>query len=474
MCIMSTRFVSVDRQSPILMPPSLQEWLPEAHIARFIVEIAEGLPLSAFKVNWKGTGSAQFPPSMMLALLVYCYATGRFSSRIIEDATYTDVAVRFISGDTHPDHDTICAFRRENRHAFRQAFVKVLAIAGQSGLVRKVGGISVDGTKIKANASKHAAVSYERAGQLIERLALEVEQLERKAEEADSVPLDDGLSIGEEIVRRQDRKASLERARQVIEERYEQERRTAQQEYEKKMAEREAKRKQPKGKRPRGKDPKPPPETPPGNRQHNFTDPQSSIMKAGNGKHFEQAYNAQAGVDTEGSMMILGCRVSVNPNDKEELEPTVSSVESSARTPSYILADSGFFSEQQVAAVQGNGGPTVYAATGKKKHGRTVADLEKREDSPAPPEGTSLTERMRHRLSTREGREKYKARKYTVEPVFGIIKQAMNFRQFHLRGHPKVESEWQLVCLAYNFRRLFTLTVGPGGRGFFRKAVARA
>jgi transposase len=455
---MGTHFVAVDRCSPILMPPSLQDWLPEGHIARFIVDITEGLPFTSFRINWKGTGSAQFPPSMMLALLVYCYSTGRFSSRVIEDATYTDVAVRFITGDTHPDHDTICRFRRENRAAFREAFVKVLAIAGQSGLVKKVGAVSVDGTKIKANASKHAAVSYERAGRLIEQLTLEVEQLERKAEEADSTPLEDGLSLSGEISRREDRKAALQEARRVIEQKYEQEHRTAQEEYKKKLAEREAKREA--GKRPGGRPPKPPSETPPGNRQHNFTDPDSSIMKAGNGQHFEQAYNAQAGVDCEGSMLILGTRVSSSANDKKELKPTVDSIDSGIRKPSDILVDSGYFSEKQVEAVEGSEGPTVYAATGKKKHGRTVADLEKHSDPPPPADDASLTERMKHRLCTQEGREKYKVRKETVEPVFGIIKHAMGFRQFHLRGHPKVELEWQLVCLAYNCRRLFTLAVG--------------
>jgi transposase len=467
---MSVRFITVDRKSPMLMPPRLQEWLPESHIARLIVQIVESLPLSAFRVNWRGTGDAQYPPAMLLALLVYCYASGRFGSRAIEDATYTDVAVRFISGDTHPDHDTICKFRRENREAFQKTFVKVLAIAGQSGLVDKVGSVSVDGTKIKANASKHAAVSYERAGKLIEQLTLEVEELERKAEEADSTPLDDGLSIPDEVSRRQERKARLEQARQVIEEHYEQERRVAQQQHDEKMAERQAQREA--GKSPRGRDPKPPSNAPPGNKQYNFTDPESSIMKAGNGQHFEQAYNAQAAVDADGSMMILGCRVSVEPNDKQELAPTVASIDPAVRTPSAVLADNGYFSAEQVEAVEADGGPTVYVATGKTKHGRTVADLEKHDDPPAPPEGASLKERMAHRLSTREGKAAYKARKETVEPTFGVIKSVMGFRQFHLRGHPKVDLEWSLVCLAYNFRRLFRLADGTGVLGLVQEMVA--
>ncbi len=435
---MSIRFVNIDRRSPMLMPPSLQDWLPADHIARLIIEIVETLPLSVFSVNWNGTGSAQFPPVMMLALLIYCYATGRFSSRAIEAATHSDVAVRFITADTHPDHDTICTFRRKNRIAFREAFVRVLAIAGQSGFVKKVGSISVDGTKIKANASKHSAVSYDRAGKLIEQLSLQIEELERKAEEADSVPLDDGLSVSDEIERREDRIARLEEARTEIETYYEKVRQEAQQEYERKMAAREERRKA--GKSP-GSPPKPPSDEVPGKLQHNFTDPDSHIMKAGSGQHFEQAYNAQAAVDAEGSMMILGARVTSNANDKQELKPTVNSVDENVRKPDAVLADNGYFSEKAVTELEAEGGPKAYVATDKTKHGRTVAELEKREDPPAPDENATSTEKMKHRLSTREGKEKYKARKETVEPVFGIIKQAMGFRQFHLRGHPKVELE---------------------------------
>ena len=242
---MAARYISIDRQSPLLMPPDLRDWLPENHIARFIVELVESFNASSFEINDRGTGSAQYPPSMLAALLIYCYATGRFESRRIEEASYSNVAVRFITGDTHPDHDTICYFRRRNKRAFQQLFVKVLAVAGESGLVKKVGGISVDGTKIKANASKPAAVSYERAGKLIEQLALEVDELTRKAEEADSTPLEDGLSIPEEIARRKDRIDRLKKAKAVIGQHYEMERREAMAAHEAKIAEREEKRRKP-------------------------------------------------------------------------------------------------------------------------------------------------------------------------------------------------------------------------------------
>jgi len=392
--------MNIDRQSPMLMPPDLRDWLPENHIARFIVTLVEGFSLRSFRVNHRGTGDRQYPPSMLASLLIYCYATGRFSSRVIEEATHSDVAVRFITGDTHPDHDTICSFRRNNVRAFRDLFVKVLAVAGQSGLIKKVGGVSVDGTKIKADASKHSAVSYERAGKLIEQLRLEVEQLTGRAEEADNTPLDDGLTVPDEIARREDRIEKLREARSIIEQHYEAERKEAQAEHEAKLADRQAKRRA--GKPPRGPDPKPPPDTPPGNRQHNFTDPESRIMKAGSGQHFEQSYNAQAAVDTEGSMMILGCRVTCNPNDQQELQPTVDSVDGDVREISHVLADTGYMSERQ----------------------------------------------------------RYRLRKQTVEPVFGIIKHVMGFRQFHLRGHPKADLEWCVVCLSYNVRRLFRMSSG--------------
>ncbi len=439
----------------MLLPPDLREWLPKNHIARFILELVEQSDVSSFKVNG-GSGNAQYPPSMLVALLIYCYATGRFASRRIEEATYSDVAVRFIAGDTHPDHDTICTFRRVNGRAFRELFVKVLAVAGQSGLVKQVGGISVDGTKINANASKHAAVSYERAGKLIEQLTLEVGELTRKAEEADSTPLEDGLTVPNEIARREQRIEKLEKARAEIEARYEDERKAKQAEYEAKMAERDRKRAE--GKPPRGRDPKPPDGTPPGKNQYNFTDPESRIMKAGSGNHFEQSYNAQAAVDTEGSMMILGNRVTTSPNDKQELAATVESVDGTIRTPNHVLADSGYCSQPQIDAVETGNGPTVYVATGKQKHGRTVTDLERKVDPPPLSEDASTLDKVKHRMNTAQGRALYKLRKETVEPVFGIIKHAIGFRQFHLRGHPKVDLEWNLVCLAYNVRRLFKLS----------------
>lgn len=457
---MGAKFINIDRETPMMFPPDLREWVPEDSMVHFIVEAVELLDMKSFSVNERGSGSSQYSPSMMLALLIYCYATGRFSSREIELSTYHDVAVRYIcGGNLHPDHDTICTFRLKNRAAFKEAFVKVLLLAREMGHLKKVGGISVDGTKINANASKHSAVSYKRAGEMIEQLELEIEELTRKAEEADSAPLDDGLTLPDEIKRRESRKASLEKARQVIEERYEEARREKQTEYDVKKAAREETRKE--GKKPRGKEPQPPPDKPDDKDQFNFTDEESRIMKSGSGQHFEQSYNAQAAVDTEGSMLVLGQYVTNHANDKLELSPAVKCVDADIREVSNVCADTGYFSEAAVLEVEANGkGPEVYCAVEKQSHHRTVDDLLKKPEPLPPPVNATLKEKMAYRLKTGEGRTIYKKRKETVEPVFGIVKSVMDFRQFLLRGLDKVNIEWNLVTLAYNFKRLHRMNEG--------------
>jgi len=448
---MSATFVMIDRDTPMI---------PEDSMVHFIVDAVDMLNLQGFSVNNRGSGSAQYPPDMMLALLIYCYATGRFSSREIEKATHYDVAVRYIcGGDKHPDHDTICSFRLKNRAVFKEAFVKVLMMASEIGHLKKVGGVSIDGTKIKANASKHSAVSYKRAGKMIEQLELEIEELTRKADEIDSAPLDDGLILPGEIKRRKDRKESLEKAREVIEERYNEVKEQKQSEYEAKKKKRENQRKD--GKPPRGKEPSPPDDNPPPGDQFNFTDNESHIMKAGNGKHFEQAYNAQAAVDTEGSMLILGQYVTNQANDKKELRPSSKCVDPEIREVSDICADTGYFSEEAILDVENKGkGPTVYCSVEKQSHHRRVEDLLLKTNPWPPGEDATIKEQMAYRLRTKEGRKKYKKRKETVEPVFGIIKSVLGFRQFLLRGLDKVNIEWDLVTLAYNLKKLHKLSNG--------------
>jgi transposase len=455
---MATRFVNIDRDTPLLLPPDLRDWVPADHLAHFILDAVEALDLRQVKVNTRGTGHEQYPPRLLLGLLVYSYATGTFGSRRIEQSTYDNVAVRLLTADTHPDHDTICTFRRENQPLLSESFVQVLQLAQELKLA-KFGQITVslDGTKITANASKHSAVSYGRAGQMLAQLEGEVQQLLAKAEQADATPLQDGLTIPAEIVRRQERKAALAKARAAIETRAQARYATALAEHETKMAARLAR--QQRGERPRGPGPTPPSPEPKPKDQYNFTDPASRIMKTGGA--FAQSYNAQAVVEVA-SRLIVGERVSQSPNDKQELGPTLAAVVPVAGPVASVLADNGFFSEAAVKQVEQTpaGTPTgtvVYAPLDKTSHHRSVADLEKQPQPPAPAPTASVGEVMRHRLKTTAGKALYKLRQQTVEPVFGIIKSAMGFRQFRLRGAAKASTEWTLVCLAYNLRRLHTL-----------------
>lgn len=453
---MATRLKNLDRETPMLLPPDLRDWIRSDHIVHFIIDAVDRLPAEYFCTNQRGTGDEQYPPRMMLALLIYCYATGRFSSRVIENATHEDVVIRYLcGGDLHPDHDTICTFRRKNRKLFEKAFVEVLLMAQESAGLKKVGTVSIDGTKIKASASKHSAVSYKHAGEQIELLRKEVEQLTAKAEQIDNVPLDDGLSIPDEILRRKDRINRLEHAREVIKARYKEERTSKQAEYKKKMAQREELRNN--GKKPKGKDPKPPSTEPPDKKQYNFTDPQSRIMKAGNGDHFEQAYNAQAAVDTE-TYLIVGQLVTDAPNDKQQLNPVLESIPAEVAEPKNVLADTGYYSEKAIKKAESNDGPTVYCAMAKSGHHISVADLEKQPIALPPPSDAPMKEQMAHRLNTPEGKALYKQRKQTVEPVFGVIKEVLGFRRFSMRGKEKAETEWCLVCLSYNLKKIFKLT----------------
>jgi transposase len=452
---MATRFVSTDRDTPLLLPPDLRDWVPADHLVHFILDAVDALDLRQVRVNTRGTGSEQYPPHMLLALLIYSYATGNFGSRRIEQSTYDNVPVRLLTADTHPDHDTLCTFRRENKALLSESFVKVLQLAQRLNVL-KFGQLTVaaDGTKVLANASKHSALSYERAGELIAQLEGEVEQLLAKAEQADSTPQQDGLTIPGEITRRQERKAALAQARAEIEARAHARYTDQMAEHEKKVAEQAAKKER--GEKVGGRPLKAP--TPAPSDQYNFTDPESRIMKAGNGDHFEQSYNAQAAVDVE-SRLIVGERVSQAPNDKKELAPTLAAIPEEAGKVGTALVDSGFFSQDAVQQIERaeDGVPTgtlVYAAVEKTGHHRRVADLEKRPEPEPPAAGASGIEVMRHRLRTSAGKALYKLRQQTVEPVFGIIKSVLGFRQFHLRGREKVSLEWTLVCLAYNFKRL--------------------
>src|SRR5258708_6296105 len=287
---MAERFVEVDRSTPMLLPADLREWVPEDDLVHFVIEAVKTLPTGEFVVNERGTGYAQYPPSMMLALLIYCYANGIFSSRRIERATYRDLGVRFLTGDTHPDHDTICSFRRQNERLIAKLFVRVLELARELKLLQ-VGTISVDGTRLKANASKHRGVSYQRRGQLIKQLEEEVKELLGKAERADSQGEMDPARLPEEIAQRQALKAKLAAARHQLEERHRQEFAAEVAQYEKKKEAWEKNQR-------RGHEPKPPSSSGPHPKaQSNRRNPTTPIIRQSKDQAFAQASNDQLAVD---------------------------------------------------------------------------------------------------------------------------------------------------------------------------------
>ena len=452
---MSARFVNIDHDTPMLLPPDLRDWVMPGHMVHFIMDAVDALDLSLARINQRGTGHAQYPPTMMLGLLIYCYATGTFSSRRIETLTFENVAVRYLTGDTHPDHDSICKFRRENKELLSHAFHQVLELAARARVLQ-VGDITVaiDGTNILANASKHSAVSYGHAVEQMKLAGEQITQLLQKAEDADSTPLQDGLTIPEEIKRREDRIAKLSVAKQAMEARAKERFIEEQAAYQEKLAARQTKQ-QSTGKKPPGKAPEPPKEGPCDKDQYNYTDPESRIRKVRGG--VEQSYNAQAAVEVT-TMLIVGAQVTDQANDKHQLGPTLAAVSPVINQVGNVLVDSGYYSENAVQIVESEDpSTTVYAALKRQSHGRSVAQLEVRDDPPPPPSDAPVAQRMAHRLDTAAGKQLYGLRKETVEPVFGIIKQAIGFRQFLLRGKEKVSLEWILVSTSYNLKRLFNL-----------------
>lgn len=456
---MGAKFVNVDRETRLLLPVDLREWIPEDDMVHFVIEAVESTPSRVFQVNDRGTGSAQYPPRMMLALLIYCYANGIFSSRRIERATYRDVAVRYLTGDTHPDHDTIAKFRRENFDAIAESFVRVLELARELKLL-KLGTVSVDGTKIKANASKHRNVRYDRAGELVEQLDLEVRELLEKAEQSDQQDEVDGQRLPDEVSRREKLKSKLQQARERLEAKAKARAEKEREEYERKLKDRE--RRSGRGK---GKKPKEPSSEPKGKEQQNLTDPDSRLMRKNKRSAYRQAYNAQAAVDADGSQLVVGVRISQCSSDSRELEADVASIPGFLGNPTSVLADSGYACEEEVKAVQGRAKDgsriEVYVSVGaESEHNRRKHDFRPfptKERKPSAVSKSDWGKRMKAKLETDEGRALYKLRKQTVEPVFGIMKQAMGFRQFLLRGLDKVSGEWALVCLAYNMKRLHSL-----------------
>ncbi len=449
-----SNFRQVDRETGYLLPPSVDDWLPERHLARFVVEVIEQLDLSPFVKAYRGSGSAAHHPSVLLGLLIYGYASGVYSSRKLERATYDSVAFRFIAANDHPDHDTIATFRRRFLAEIEQLFVEVLLLARQAGML-KLGTVALDGTKIHADASRHSALSWKRACEIEARLRAEVAELMALAEAADAANVPDGMSVPEELARREDRLAAIAEAKAELETRAEERHARERAEYEEKMRAREEKAERT-GRKPGGRPPAPPEAGPRPKDQINLTDPDSAIMPVA-GSGFEQCYNAQATVAAD-SLLVVTADVVQAANDKREIEPALAALArlpEALGTPESLLADSGYFSQANVeACADADIAPLI--AQAREHHHLSWRD--RFAEAPPAPEDPTPLEAMRHRLGTPEGRALYALRKQTPEPVFGIIKSVMGFRQFSLRGLEQVKGEWNLVTLAWNIKRMFALS----------------
>ena len=447
-----SRFVAVDRDTAYLLPPSVDDWVPQAHLARFVVEVIDQLDLSNLVRQYAGRGSAAYHPAMLLGLLVYGYATGVHSSRKIERACHDSVAFRFIAANTQPDHDSIATFRRRFLPQIEALFVQVLVLAREMKCL-KLGNIALDGTKIAANASKHRALSWEHANKIEAQLRQEVQMLLKLAEDSDSRPVNDGLDVPAEIARREQRLGAIAQAKTKIEQRARERHAVEQQEYEAKCAKRQAQREA--GKKPRGQDPQPPSSEPKPGDQVNLTDEESRIMPSSGGG-FGQSYNAQAAVDTE-TMLVVIQHVSRAPNDKREISAVLDKVQALPEAlgrVSTLLADTGYFSAANVLACEAQ---FIEPLLSMKRESHHIPVLERfAVDAPAP-ETDDPVAKMAHRLGTKKGRVLYGLRKQTVEPVFGIIKRVMGWSQMSMRGLEKARGEWSLVTMAWNIKRLHVL-----------------
>ena len=448
------RFIQYDRHQQYLLPPSVDEWLAEDHLARYIVEVIDQLDLSKLTGRYSRSGSEAYHPALLLALLVYGYATGTFSSRKLEKATYDSVAFRFIAANLHPDHDTLAHFRKTFLVELEDLFVQVLSYAQAMKLV-KLGTISLDGTKIKANASKHKALSHGHIEKLEAQLREEVQALLVKAAQTDQQEASDEHDLPAEIARREQRLKALAEAKAKIAERVKERDQQAQQDYADQVARREAQRQA--GQKPRGKEPKAPESGPKAKDQINLTDEESRIMPSHEG--FVQGYNGQAAVDVD-SMLIIAATLTQDTNDKQQVEPMLdemAKLESDWGKPDTLLADNGYFSQSNVNVCEDRN-ITPLIALGRDSHHLPLAER-LAADAPAPHTDDPVV-KMAHTLKTKQGRACYGQRKCSVEPVFGIIKQIMGFRQFSLRGLQATSGEWKPVALAYNLKRMHVLAAG--------------
>ncbi len=453
------RFKPYQPNQLFLLPPDMKQWLPDDHLVYFVMDVVSQLDLDTIYCCYDGSkgGQPPFDPRMMVGLLFYSYCIGLPSSRKIEKATYERVAFRILTADQHPDHDTVADFRKRHLQALGGLFVEVLRLCQQVGLV-KLGHVSLDGTKVKANASKHKAMSYGRMEKKAEELEAEVKRLLTEAQAIDDAEDAQygkgkrGDELPKDLLFKQDRLRKIKEAMKSLEQQA--------------KAEADAKRQgirqkelslEKEGRKRRGKKPKEPTDDPDSKAQRNFTDPESRIMKDGASKSFEQAYNCQAAVDDK-SQIIVATNVTQQTNDKQQVEPMVEAIKENTggEAPKKLSADTGYFSELNIDYLEEEEIDS-YVATGRDKHGSAP------EPSPRGriPKDLTKKERMARKLRTKKGRETYSKRKAIVEPVFGQIKEARGFRRFSLRGLGNVMSEWDLICLTHNLLKLFRSGLMP-------------
>jgi transposase len=451
---MKRKFRTADYEKTLELQITLRDVLPPDHLARFIVDIVAQLDLQPIYKQYSDQGAPPYAPEVLLGLLFYGYATGVFSSRKIERATYEVLPFRFIAGDMHPDHDTIATFRKQFLAELKELFIQILLIAQAMGHLQ-LGNVSLDGSKIHADASKSKAVSYKRLLAIEAYLQAEVDELFALAEAADGGQLPDEMSIPDEIERRQQQLARLAEAKKVLEARAQARYEAEKAEYEANMQARKEKATQ-KGRKPPGRPPNPPTPGPHDKDQYNFTDPESRIMKNATNSGFDQHYNVQVVVEHD-SRLVVGNWLCDHTNDKQAALPTIDTVPPAVGQLKKANLDTGYFSENNVASLEARG-IDPYIATGRSPHHRGWRAFFL--DKPEPPaQDASAKELMAYKLRTDIGKAIYRLRKSTVEPVIGIIKETLGFRQFSLRGLFAAGGEWTLVCLAYNLKRLHILHV---------------
>ena len=464
---MSKNFRTCDLNQPFLLPPSLQDWLPEEHLACFIAELADGLDLSkiyGYYSRRDGRGKAAYHPVMMVRALLYGYCMGITSSRRMERASYEDVAFRYLCANQHPDHDTIASFRQQHLPALAELFTQVLQLCNKAGLV-KLGHVAIDGSKQQANASKHKAMSYDRMDEKAAQLKAEVEKLLAQAAETDAA--EDRLygkgkrgdELPAELARRESRLKKIREAKAALEQEA-RERAEAQKKAAEEKLEQRRKKEEETGKKSGGRPPQvPDPEQarPDAKDQRNFTDPESRIMPDGARKgSFVQAYNVQIAVDSK-AQIIVAAEITQQTNDKQQLAPMLEQViKNIGAKPVAATADTGYFSADQLNDER-VAGIDLYIATGKQKHGQPEPPAVPEAIEP-PDETESAMEKMKKKLKTEAGKALYKMRKAIVEPVFGQIKAARGIRAFLLRGMAKASAEWKLICATHNLLKLFRVS----------------